>query len=83
MNTACATLVGIILQVLAAAYLLFCSWRASTTLGKYKSEVTYGELGPKIDALGQEIGGQFRHQLIGFLLLLVGSGFLLYAALTA
>ena len=81
MTATCATIIGIVLQVLGAGYLVIQAWRTSRKLAEYKAGVTYDTLGPSIDTLAQELGGQFGQQLVGFSFVLVGSGLQLYAAI--
>lgn len=78
-----ATIVGVVLQVFGAGYLVFQSWSTSRDLSKYPEQVTYGTLHLIINALTGELRRQFFQQMIGFLFLLGGSGFLLYAAAAA
>jgi CHASE3 domain sensor protein len=70
-----ATLVGIILQILGAGYLVWQARFTAIKLAKYKSNITYDNFGTAIDDLAQEINGQFKQQMRGFLL--VGAGSLL------
>jgi hypothetical protein len=79
MSNNCATIIGIILQVLGAAYLVFQSFRSAKKLKKYKDPTTYGSLSPSIETMASELSGQFSQQLIGFIFVLLGSGFQLYA----
>lgn len=83
MTPTCATIVGIILQVFGAGYLVFQSWRTSRDLSKYPADVTYDTLGSTINALTRELKRQFFQQMIGFLFILGGSGLQLYAAAAA
>jgi hypothetical protein len=78
-----ATVLGIVLQLLGAGYLVFCSWRTSRSLAKYPNEVTYNALGPTIDTLTRELRSQFFQQMIGFLFVVGGAGFQLYASIAA
>jgi hypothetical protein len=80
MSTGCATILGITLQLLGGGYLVWQSYRTARALKQHTSgPVTYDTLGTAIDTLAQELGGQFQQQLVGFLFLLAGSGFQLYA----
>ena len=81
MTSTCATIIGTVLQVLGAGYLVVQAWLTSRKLGKYRANVTYNALGPVIDTLAHELGGQFRQQIVGFVFFLIGSGFQLYAAI--
>jgi hypothetical protein len=82
MTTTCATVVGIVLQLLGAGYLVWQAWCTSRKLAKFSS-ITYDTLGATIDTLAHEIGSQFTQQLIGFVFVLLGSALQLYAALAA
>ena len=75
-----AIIVGTSLQLLGAGFLLYQSWKTSNSLSKFPSEVTYDSLGSTISALALELKSQFSQQAIGFMFMLVGSGFQLYAA---
>lgn len=83
MTSNCATIIGIILQLLGAAYLVYQSFSTSKKLSKYRTQVTYDTLGSTIDALAHEVGGQFTQQLVGFVFVLAGSAFQLYAVAAA
>ena len=83
MTAACATIIGIVLQLVGTAYLVLQSWRTSRHISKFPTEVTYDSLGPKIDALARELRSQFFQQALGFLFVLVGAAFLLYGAAVA
>lgn len=82
-NSACLTVIGIILQVLGAAFLVFQALRTSRKLGKYNAQVTYDNFSSIIADLAREVGGQFRQQFVGFLFVLVGSALQLYGAVAA
>lgn len=72
--------IGIVLQVLAAAYIVFQAWRTANALANMKGRaITWGSLDPIIQQLGREMAGQFRHQLIGFAVLALGAGLQLFA----
>ncbi len=79
----CATILGIILQVLGALFLVFQSLRTSRKLGKYNAQVTYDNFSSIIADLAHEVGGQFRQQLVGFVFVLAGSALQLYGAVAA
>lgn len=81
MTPACATVIGTILQLLGAGYLVVNSWRTTQKLGKFGEHATYNNFTQMIETLAREIAGQFKQQLIGFVCLLVGSFFQLYAVL--
>ncbi|GAB1597186.1 hypothetical protein [Lysobacter claricitrinus] len=81
MSRQSATIIGIVLQAAGGGYLVWQSWNTSRALKRHVSgPVTFDNLGTAIDTFAQELGGQFRQQLVGFAFLLVGSGFQLYAA---
>jgi uncharacterized membrane protein len=80
MSKDCATIIGIILQLLGAIYLVIQSYRTTKKLQKFKGPVTYGSLSPSIEAMANELSGQFSQQLIGFFFVFLGSAFQLYAA---
>jgi hypothetical protein len=62
---------GIVLQVLAAAYIVFQAGKTAHSLRDMK--VTYDSLEDVILQLGREMSSQFRHQLYGFLVLALGA----------
>ena len=82
MNINCATIIGIIFQLIGAAYIVFQSFRTTRNLRKYSAPPTYASLAPSIEVLAKELSGQFSQQLIGFVFLFIGSGFQLYAVLS-
>ena len=55
-----ATLVGIILQLLGAGYLVCQARSTAIKLAKYNSNITYDNFSTAIDDLAQEINGQFK-----------------------
>ncbi|UWX03483.1 hypothetical protein H1235_10160 [Pseudoxanthomonas sp. NC8] len=77
------TVIGIILQVTGALFLVFQAFRTSRKLGKYNAQVTYDNFSSIIADLARELGGQFQQQLLGFLFVLVGSALQLYGAVAA
>lgn len=81
MTNNCAIIIGIFLQLVGASYIVFQSFRTTRNLQKYSEPVTYGTLSPSIEALAKELSGQFYQQLVGFVFLLLGSAFQLYAVL--
>lgn len=81
MTEQCATVIGIALQVIGAAYLVYQSRATSRSLGGYKT--TYENFSSQIERLSKELADQYAQQLVGFCFVLVGSGFQLYAALIA
>jgi hypothetical protein len=78
-----ATCIGIFLQLIGAAYIVYQSFRTTNKLQKYSTPVTYGTLSPTIETLAKELAGQFSQQLVGFLFLLMGSCFQFYAVIHA
>lgn len=83
MSSNCAVIIGIVLQLFGAAYIVFQSFRTTRNLKSFSTSVTYGSLSPSVEALANELSGQFSQQLIGFVFLLVGSAFQLYAVIVA
>ncbi|MCS3807158.1 hypothetical protein [Xanthomonas sp. 4461] len=79
----CLTVIGIILQLGGAAFLVYQSLRTFRKLGKYDAQVTYDNFSSIIADLAREVGGQFRQQLVGFLFVLAGSALQLYGAVAA
>ena len=78
-----ATLLGIVLQVAGAAYLVWQARGTSSKLAKYKANITWDNFAQAIDDLAHEVHGQFNLQVRGFVALLLGSGLQLYGALPA
>jgi hypothetical protein len=76
-----ATLVGIVLQVCGAAYLVYQSRFTAAKLAKYKANVTYDNFASAIDDLAHEVHGQFAQQVRGFIAVVIGSLFQFYGAL--
>lgn len=72
MSSNTLTAIGIALQVAGAAYLL---WQSSRTTKALKSftDVNYNNFAHLLNQLKNELQGQFKHQVAGFFLLLVGS----------
>jgi hypothetical protein len=58
-----STQIGIVVQVVGAAYLVFHAWRTARKLGKYKATVTYDNFAHLLDDLAHELSGQFSQQL--------------------
>lgn len=63
--------IGIAVQVLAAAYIVFQAWRTARALSDFK--ITIDSMEHIIQRLGDEMKSQFRHQLIGFVVLAIGA----------
>lgn len=68
---------GVLLQVLAAAYLVLQAYRTSQTLGNLPR--TYDTIGGSIERALGEVSSQFGHQLIAFAVLAMGSALQLAA----
>jgi hypothetical protein len=81
----CAIIIGIILQLIGAAYIVVQSFRTTRKLQNYSAPgtITYGNVAQVIEALANELSSQFFQQLVGFVFLLAGSAFQLYVALSA
>ena len=79
MTEDCATTVGTALQLVGAAYLLFQSWRTAAKLSQLPADVQYNSLAPTVNALLAELKTQFRQQTVGFIFVLAGSAFQIYA----
>ena len=75
-----ANIGGIACQVLGAGYLVYQSYFTSRSLLKYKPAITYDNLGPAIEQLAHEVQAQFKHQALGFLLVVIGAALQVYAA---
>jgi DNA modification methylase len=63
--------IGVVLQVIAAAYIVLQAGRTAKALANFK--VTIDSLEHIIERLGREMAGQFKHQLIGFVVLALGA----------
>ena len=75
-----ATIIGICLQLLGSAWLV---WAARSTVNKlqhFQVSLTYDRMGDAVGVLAAELKGQFIQQFNGFVLLLAGAGFQIYAA---
>lgn len=83
MTAQTATVVGIVLQVMGALYLVWQAHVTSKRLVNFRADLTYEKFSDTLEGLAQEVGGQFKQQLIGFLALAAGSGFQIYAAVWA
>jgi hypothetical protein len=75
-----ATLLGIVLQVGGAAYLVWQARGTSSKLAKYRTNITWDNFPQAIDDLAHEVHGQFNLQVRGFMALLLGSGLQFYGA---
>jgi hypothetical protein len=82
MNTQiAATLLGIVLQVGGAAYLVWQARSTSSKLATYKTTgITWDNHALAIGDLAHELHGQFKLQARGFVALLLGSGLQFYGA---
>ena len=76
-----ATLVGIVLQLGGAAYLVYQARYTSKKLAKYKANVTYDNFASAIEDLAHEVHGQFSQQVRGFVAVALVSLLQLYGAL--
>ena len=74
-----ATLLGILLQVGGAAYLVWQARVTSSKLAKYKT-ITWDNFALAVGDLAHELHGQFKLQARGFVALLLGSGLQFYGA---
>ena len=75
-----AMIIGICLQLLGSAWLV---WAARSTVKKlqhFQVSLTYDRMGDAVGVLAAELKGQFIQQFNGFVLLLAGAGFQIYAA---
>ena len=75
-----ATIIGICLQLLGSAWLV---WAARSTVKKlqhFQVSLTYDRMGDAVGVLAAELKRRFIQQFNGFVLLLVGAGFQIYAA---
>jgi hypothetical protein len=63
---------GVVLQLLGGAYIVYASGRTWSRLTQFAADVTYNELGPLLNALRNELAGQFMHQTLGFAMLVLG-----------
>ena len=66
MTTYCLNQAGLVLQLGAAAYLVFVSFASHRTFSRFKTGVTYDGLGPLLDELVKAQRTQFLHQLAAF-----------------
>ena len=75
-----AAVIGICLQLLGSAWLV---WAARATVKKvqhFQVSLTYDRMGDAVGVLAAELKGHFIQQYNGFVLLLAGAGFQIYAA---
>lgn len=77
-----ATILGMLLQIGGAAYLVLQSHVTTRKLEKYKN-ITYGNFAEAIGDLAHELHGQFAQQLRGFIALAIGSFLQLSGAIPA
>jgi hypothetical protein len=78
-TSTCLAIIGIILQLIGAAFLVMQSFQTSRKLAKYKN-VTLDNFSSIIGELAGELRGQFLQQLIGFAFFLAGSALQLAGA---
>jgi hypothetical protein len=76
-----ATLLGMVLQLGGAAYLVYQSRFTATKLAKYKANITYDTFASAVEDLAHEVHGQFAQQVRGFIAVAMGSLLQLYGAL--
>ena len=83
MTAQTATVVGIVLQLMGALYLVWQAHLTSKKLVNFRVDLTYKKFNDTLEGLAHEIGGQFNQQLIGFVALAAGSGLQIYATVWA
>jgi len=76
-----ATIIGIGLQLLGSAWLVWAAWFTVAKLQDFKGSLTYDKMGDAIGLLADELKGQFIQQFNGFVCLLAGAIFQIYAAI--
>jgi hypothetical protein len=79
--TTLATQIGIIVQVVGGAWLVYQSSKTAKTLASFKSQLTFDKIEGALCSLAAEVAGGFRQQLLGFLFLAIGSALQLYGTL--
>jgi hypothetical protein len=62
--------VGIVVEIVGAGYLVFCSWQSRRVVTGMKTDMDSIE--HSVEALLQEVRGNFRNQRFGFMLLVIG-----------
>ena len=76
-----ASILGICVQVIGAALLLYQSYRTKRQLANFKTELTYDKFNETLGQLASEVGGQFYQQRQGFIFLVIGSALQAYASI--
>ena len=75
-----ATLLGIFIQAAGAAWLVLQAYLTARKLRDFSSRLTFKEFGEAVALLARELASQFWQQLIGFLLVVLGSALQIYGA---
>lgn len=65
--------IGIILQVIGAAWVVWASYSTRTKFARFSDDVNYQELGSLLNLLRIELRDQFTSQAWGFAFLLAGA----------
>ncbi len=73
MTTQHLEIAAVLLQLLGAAYIVYASGVTWSKLTKFSTDVRYGELGPLLNLLRNELSSQFMHQTLGFAILVLGA----------
>lgn len=61
---------GIVIEILGAGYLVFCSWQSKRVVAGMQTDLDSIE--HSVEALLDEVRGNFSSQRIGFVLLVLG-----------
>ena len=77
------SLFALILQLLGAAWLVYCSFATEKKLRLHGAVATYDNIGNLVSDLAVELAGQFRQQLRGFAFLVAGSALQVWVLLCA
>ncbi len=67
MSQECALLlncIGIVIEIIGAVYLLFCSWRSKQSVSTLKTDIDNIEV--SVSSLLREVSEDFNNQRIGF-----------------
>ena len=75
-----ATLLGIVLQLGGAGYLVWQARITAKKLTNFRAHLTYDKFNDAVGTLADELGGQFTQQLWGFAFIAAGSVLQLYGA---
>ena len=73
-----ATQLGIVVQLIGAAYLVLQAYLTSRKLASFHAELTFDKFNDTLVGLAREVGDQFKQQLVGFMILGAGSALQLY-----